>query len=146
MPALPGIMRSGDRRYHGTFVGRNGCAEGVHRYVTEGIGAEEAADFFGGIGGGDELFFCGRIDAVVARGNSGWATDADVDFFGTGFADHANDFAGGGTADDGVVDENDALTFDEAAHGVELELDAEIADSLRRFDEGAADVVIADEA
>src|SRR5437867_2747158 len=112
MPALPGIMRSGDRRYHGTFVGRTGCdavhgvtvadrfadfelnqvsridaritrrtegalgisdgfAEGVHRDVTEGIGAEEAADFFGSVGGGDELFFCGRIDAVVARGNSG---------------------------------------------------------------------------
>ena len=52
----------------------------------------------------------------------------------------------GGTADDGVIDEDDALAFEQIAHRVELELHAEVAHALFRFDEGAADVVVADEA
>ncbi len=59
---------------------------------------------------------------------------------------HADDFAGGGAADDGVVDEDDALAFEQATDGVELHADAEVADALLGLDKGAADVVVADEA
>src|SRR6202035_2096086 len=69
-----------------------------------------------------------------------------MDFFGAGVAHHADELAAGGAADDGIVDEDDALSGDEFTNGIEFEFDAEIADGLRRLDEGAADVVIANEA
>ncbi len=59
---------------------------------------------------------------------------------------HADDLARGRAADDGVVDEDDALAFEQGADGVELHADAEVADALLGLDEGAADVVVADEA
>jgi hypothetical protein len=69
-----------------------------------------------------------------------------MDFFCARAADHADDFAAGGPADDGVVDEDDALAFEQIADRVELEADAEVADALLGLNEGAADVVVADEA
>src|SRR6185369_3555683 len=116
------------------------------RNVTKRIGAEEFADLLGRAGGGDELFASRRVNAVVARGNRRRAADAHVDFFCADFANHAHDFAAGGAADERVVDEDDALAFEQAADGVEFEFDAEIADGLRGFDEGATDVMIADQA
>ena len=65
---------------------------------------------------------------------------------GAGAAHHADDFAAGGAANDGVVNEDDALAFEQIVHGVELEADAEVADALLGLNEGAAHVVIADEA
>jgi hypothetical protein len=59
---------------------------------------------------------------------------------------HANDFAAGGAANDGVVDEDDALAFEQVVNGIELEADAEVADALLGLNEGAANVVVADEA
>ena len=87
-----------------------------------------------------------RVHAVEAGRDGGRATDAQVDFLRAGGAHHADDLAAGGAADDGVVDEDDALAFEQIAHRVELELDAEVAHALLRLDEGAADVVVADEA
>ena len=122
-----------------------GFFEAFEGEVGEGVGAYIVADLVDGHVGGDELFFGRGIDAVEAWGDGGRAGDAHVDFGGSGFADHANDFFAGGAADDGIVDEDDALAFEEGADGVELELDAEVADALFGLDEGAADVVVADE-
>src|SRR5262249_547754 len=124
----------------------NGVAQSFHGDVAERIGTQKAADFVRSIGGGDELFLGRGVDAVIARGNRWRTTDAHVDFRGAGLAATTNDFARGGAADDGIVDENDAFAFHEAANGVELELHTEIADGLRWLNEGAADVVIANEA
>ena len=66
-------------------------------------------------------------------------------FARAGLAHHADDLAAGGAADDGIVHQDHALAFEQVAHGVQLELDAEIADGLRGLDERAADIVIADE-
>ena len=63
-----------------------------------------------------------------------------------GLADHAHDLARGGAAHDRVVDQHDALALEHLAHRVELELDAEVPDRLLRLDEGAPDVVVADQA
>src|SRR5690349_16659433 len=134
------------RRTEPAFGISDSLFEGRKREIAERIRAEEFADFFGRVGGGDQFFARGRVHPVVAGGNGGRATDAHVDFPGAGVADHAHDFAAGGAADDGIIHQDDALALDEAAHGVELELDAEIADGLRRLDERAADVVIANQA
>src|SRR5260370_26184085 len=69
-----------------------------------------------------------------------------MDFFCADVAEHADDLAAGGAAHDGIIDEHDALAFDQSTDGIELELHAEIADSLRRLDKSAADVVIANQA
>src|SRR5260370_8078871 len=61
-------------------------------------------------------------------------------------SDLADDLAAGGSAHDGIVDEHHALAFNQATDGIELELHTEIADSLRRLDKGAADVMIANQA
>ncbi len=65
---------------------------------------------------------------------------------GPGGAAHADDLAGGGAADDGVVDQDDTLAFEQRADGVELHADAEVAHTLLGLNKGAADVVVADEA
>ena len=49
-------------------------------------------------------------------------------------------------AHDRVVDQDDALAFEDAAHRVQLDAHAEVPDRLLRLDERAADVVVADEA
>src|SRR5215472_3680586 len=134
------------RRTEPAFGVDDGLFEGRKREIAERIRTEEFADVFGRVGRGNQLFARGRVHAVIAGGNGGRATDPHVDFFGTGVADHADDLAAGGTPDDGIVHEHDALAFDEAAYGIELQLDAEIADGLRGLDEGAADIVIANQA
>jgi hypothetical protein len=60
-------------------------------------------------------------------------------------ADHADDLLAGGAAHDGIVNQDDALAFEQGTHRVELELHAEVADALFGLDESAADVVVADE-
>ena len=61
-------------------------------------------------------------------------------------AHHLDDLDGGGAAHDGIVDQHHALAVDLGAVGVVLQLDAEVADLVGRLDEGAADVVVADDA
>ena len=67
-------------------------------------------------------------------------------FPGAGSSHHPYDLARGSASDDGVVDEDDALAFEQAAHRVQLHAHAEVAHALLRLNEGAAHVVIADEA
>src|SRR5439155_18197819 len=116
------------------------------RNVAQRIRAEEFANFFRSVRRGNQFFARGCVHAVVAGGNRRRATDAHVDFFRADFADHADDFAAGSATDDGVVDENNALALDQAPDGIELELHPKITDGLRRFDEGASDVVVANQA
>src|SRR5882762_5679693 len=121
-------------------------AQRRERNIAQRIGAQELADFFGRVRGGDQFLARGRVHAVVARRNRRRATDAHVDFFCADLADHADDLAAGGATDDEIVDQNHALAFEQATNGIELELHAEITNSLRRLDEGAADVMIANQA
>src|SRR5206468_1281327 len=72
-------------------------------------------------------------------------TDAHVDFLRTHFANHTNDLTAGRAADDGVVDEHNTFALDEAADRIQFQFYAEVADGLRRLDERAADVMIANE-
>ena len=62
-----------------------------------------------------------------------------------GAADHLHDLAARRAAHDRVVDHDHPLAAEHAAQRVQLQLHAEVADRLLRLDEGAADVVGADE-
>jgi hypothetical protein len=53
-----------------------------------------------------------------------------VDLGGAGGADHLDDLARGGAADERVVDDDHALALEHLRDGVQLELDAEVADRV----------------
>ena len=60
-------------------------------------------------------------------------------------AHHADDFAAGSAAHDGIVDQDDPLAFQQTAHRIQLQLHSEVAHRLFWLDEGAAHVVIANQ-
>ncbi len=66
-------------------------------------------------------------------------------FFCAGVPYHADDLAAGGAAHDGVINQDDPLSGEKTAHWIQLELYAEVAHTLLRLNEGAADIVIADQ-
>ena len=59
---------------------------------------------------------------------------------------HADDFFRCRAAHDRVVDEDDAFSGDDPAHGIQFHLHAEVADGLLRLDERPSDIVIAHKA
>ena len=67
-------------------------------------------------------------------------------FAGAGIAHHADDLLRGGAAHQRVVDQDDALALDRGAVGRMLHAHAEFAHALGRLDEGAADVMVSDDA
>ena len=76
----------------------------------------------------------------------GWAGDAQVDFLGAGGPHHLHDFFRSGAAHDGIVHQHHALAHQQISNRIEFHLHAETADALFGLDEGAAHIVIADQA
>ena len=66
-----------------------------------------------------------------------------MNFFRAGFAHHAHNLFRSRAAYNRIIDQNYALAFDQMAHGIQLDADAEAADRLLRFNERAADIVVA---
>src|ERR1051326_4682315 len=129
----------------GEFAFAAGALHALEREISERIGAGVLANFFDGFIGGDELLLRGRIHPIETW-RDGWrAGDAEMDLSRAGAAHHAHDLSAGGAAHDGIVNQDDTLAFERAAHRIELELHAEIAHRLLRLDEGAANVVVADQ-
>ena len=69
-----------------------------------------------------------------------------MNFGRAGFAHHAHDFAAGGAAHDGIIDENHALALDHSTNGIQLQPHAEVTNGLLGLDEGAANIMIANQA
>jgi shikimate dehydrogenase len=112
--------------------------------VAERIGLEIILDLIVGKLVGDEVLGIGKIDAVVAGKTVGRTTDPDMNFLGAGIAEVHHAGAGGGAADDGIVDHDDALPSHAGLDDVQLHLDAEFPRKLRGVEECPADVVVAD--
>jgi len=68
-----------------------------------------------------------------------------MNFFCAGITHHTDDLAAGCAANNGIVDQDYALAGEQTANGIQLELDAEVAHTLFRFDECASDVMVADQ-
>src|SRR5690606_12882787 len=73
-------------------------------------------------------------------------SDAEVDLLCARVADHVDDVAGRRSSHDGVVDDHHDAIFQHALDSIELAPDPHLALVLPRRDEGAANVVISDEA
>src|SRR6516164_7358961 len=69
-----------------------------------------------------------------------------MDLAGAGVAHDAHDLFRGGAAHERIVDQDDALAFDRGAVGVVFHLHAGFANALGRLNEGAAHIVVADDA
>src|SRR5579864_2484921 len=122
-----------------------GLAQPFKRKIRQRVGANIVADFFQRFVGSDELAFGRRVHAVKARRNSWRTGDANVNFSCAGVAHHTDDLAAGCAANNGIVDQDYALAGEQTANGIQLELDAEVAHTLLRFDERASDVMVADQ-
>mmetsp|Transcript_21921 Transcript_21921/g.49907 ORF Transcript_21921/g.49907 Transcript_21921/m.49907 type:complete len:540 (+) Transcript_21921:199-1818(+) len=126
-------------------AGGHGFFEIFQILVDHPVRSDVGRHLFGVPFVGDEFDPGGYVDAVnvgVADGRSG---GDEVDVLGPGVAGHLYDFAGGGAAYDGVVDEEDVFAGELALDGVELEPDAFFSYFLSGHDEGAGDVSVFDE-
>ena len=95
--------------------------------------------------GGDQLFARRRVDAVVARAGDRRRADAHVHLARAGAAHERDETARRRAAHDRVVDHHDALAVEDLANRIVLHLHLRVAAGLRRLDERAAHVVIADQ-
>src|SRR5262249_12867347 len=124
----------------------HGDQEAFEAEVGDRICLEEVADLSDRVRGGDQIFLPRRVDAIEGRRDRRRTADAHWNFFLAGCAHHADDLAAGRAAHDRIVDENHALTTEDAAHRIQLYLHAEVSNGRLRLDERAADVVITNEA
>ena len=120
--------------------------EPPHAEVSEAVGGEVGVRLLPRVGRGDQVPPQRGVDPVEARVGRRGGADAEVDLFRPGGPDHLDDLASGRPADDGVVHDNDPFPRNDPAHGVQLDLHAEVADRLLRLDEGSPHVVVPDEA
>ena len=124
----------------------HGAIDALDREEGERIRADERAHAFDVVGGGQELVALGRVDAVIVGMGDRGAGDAHVHLAGAGVAHHLHDLERGGAAHQRIVDQHDALAADHRAVGGMLHPHADLADRLGRLDEGAAHIVVADDA
>ncbi|MNI32217.1 hypothetical protein D3C73_861230 [compost metagenome] len=87
----------------------------------------------------------GHVDAVHVREADRRRGGREVHLVGAGGARHVDDFAAGGAAHDGVIDQQHVLALELHADGVELLAHGLTAHGLARHDEGAAHVAVLDE-
>ena len=130
----------------GRFPVRHAGVKALHAEVSEGVGSEVGVRLLPRVGRRDQVPPQRGVDPVEARVARRGGADAEVDLFRPGGPDHLDDLASGRPPDDGVVHHNDPFPRDDSAHGVQLDLHAEVADRLLRLDEGAPHVVVPDEA
>ena len=87
-----------------------------------------------------------RVDAIEAAVPGRRAGDAHVHLLRAGLAQHLHDLHRCGAAHDRIIDQHDALARDQRAVGIVLQLHAQVADLVTGLDEGAADIMAADDA
>src|SRR5688572_28235844 len=95
--------------------------------------------------GGDQLLARRRVDAIVARPGNRVRADAHVDLARARGSDQCDEATRGGSANNGIVDHDDALSIQHFTNRVVLHADLRIATGLRRLNEGPPDVVVTDE-
>ena len=95
---------------------------------------------------GEQILPVWRIDAIEAGMRRRRAGDAEMDFFRAGIAHHLHDFLRSRATHDGIVHQHHALAFQLRAIGIVLQAHAQMSDAIRRLDECAPDIMIADDA
>src|ERR1700749_1163008 len=133
------------RRRRVTLALPRRAVHSVHRHEREAVRTDEAAHLFHIHLVGDEIGRVRRIHAIEAGMRRRRTGNAEMDFGGAGIAYHLHDFFRSRAAYNGVIHKNDTLAREQCAIGIVLFADAEIADAVRRLDEGTADIMVADD-
>src|SRR5690348_2538773 len=120
--------------------------ESVHRDEGERIGADQTTHAFDVELVRQQVVGIGCVDPVETRVRSRWTRHAEMHLCGACVAHHLHDLLGSRAAHDRVVDQDDALAGERCAIGIVFLAHAEIANAVRRLDEGATDIVVADDA
>ena len=123
----------------------HGAIEPVEGDEAQGVDADMVAHLLLRHGGGEQLLPVGRVDAVEAGPGGGRRGDAEMHLARAGVEDHVLDLHRGRAAHHRVVHQHHPLAADDGAVDVELQADAHVADLLGRLDEGAADILVADD-
>src|SRR3954467_4065544 len=118
----------------------------VDRQERQRVRADDLAHFPEIVGRGQQAATVRQVDAVVVGMDDRRRRQPEVDLAGPGVTDHAHDLLRSGAAHQRIVDQDDALAFDRGAVRIVLHAHAEFAHALGRLNEGAADIVIADDA
>ena len=93
----------------------------------------------------DQFGAGGEVDAVEARPPYRRGGDPHVHLTGARLAEHGDQRALGGPADDSVVDHHEPAAGDGVPERVQLQLDAPLPDGLAGLDEGPAHVGVLDQ-
>src|ERR1700676_1343047 len=127
---------------------RGGLLAATHNLeeMRDIIGADNIAHFLEIMGCGQQSATVRQVDAVIVGMEDRRRSETEVDLAGAGVAHHADDLFRGGAAHQRIVDQDDPLAFDRGAVGRMLHAHAEFARALGRLDEGAADIMVADDA
>ena len=113
--------------------------------IADGIGAEIFSDFVHRALVGEKLFGIGKVDAVIAGKFVRRTTDAHVNFLRAGLSQGDYSRAGRRAAHDRVIHDNHAFALHGLHDEIQFHAHIEVANALGGLDEGAADVVIANE-
>ena len=88
--------------------------------ICQRIRLDILANLFETLVGGDQVFLVRRIDAVKAGRDRRWAGDAQMHFRRARGPHHPHDLTRGGSADNGIVDQDHALAFEQRARRIQL--------------------------
>ena len=94
------------------------------------------------MGGSDQLRPFGSIDAEETRVGDRRRADPHMNLSGACISEHLVNFSAGGCPNDGIINGDNSLTFEQFFYWIQLDLNTEMANSLLGFDERSSYVVI----
>ena len=94
----------------------------------------------------DEVFTGINVRPVIARIEERRRRDPHVNFLRPGFTDKADNACACRSPHDGIIDQDNSLSLDDAADCIQLETDKIVSLRLGRRDKGAPDVFVLDTA
>ena len=92
----------------------------------------------------DEVFTGINVRPVIARIEERRRRDPHVNFLRPGFTDKADNACACRSPHDGIIDQDNSLSLDDAADCIQLETDKIVSLRLGRRDKGAPDVFVLD--
>ena len=118
----------------------------LNAQIAQRVRPDQLVDLLDGVAGGNQVLLVGNVGAEVARVGERRRTDPVVYLGSTGLAQQADGAGARRAADDGVIDQHNALALDRGRDGVQLDAHAALALGLAALNEGAAYIFVLDKA
>ena len=118
----------------------------LNAQIAQRVRPDQLVDLLNGVAGGNQVLLVGNVGAEIARVGERRRTDPVVYLGSTGLAQQADGAGARRAADDGVIDQHNALALDRGRDGVQLDAHAALALGLAALNEGAAYIFVLDKA